>query len=445
MRRKLIILAISLVMGLWVGANGAMAQTTADPQLVAAIAKIQAIDHHAHPQRLLNPGEKSDEDWDALPPDVYESSLTEVRLRPDNPEFIQAWKDLYGYPYNDMSEAHLRELHELKARIMKEQGDNYPNWVLARLGIETMFANRVQMGRGLTPPHFGWVAFVDALIFPLNNESILRVHPKYRKMYEAEGRLLRKYVAACHQSALPPTLNDYLNDVVTPTIERMKQEGAVALKFEAAYLRPLDFGYASKLQAARVYGKYVKSGVPSIADYKILQDFLFRYIARQGGRLKLAIHFHVGAGGGGQYELSGASPLLLDSLFSDPTLDKTNFVIIHGGWPWTKATAYLIGKNNVYADFSSEDTLLYPRALSHVIRDWLEWFPEHVMFGTDAFDETPDVGWEEVAWLSTTTARQALALALTGMMNDGEITRARALQLAHMALHDNAAKLYGLQ
>jgi hypothetical protein len=29
------------------------------------------------------------------------------------------------------------------------------------------------------------------------------------------------------------------------------------------------------------------------------------------------------------------------------------------------------------------------------------------------------------------------------MMQDGEITRERALELAQMVLHDNAAKLYG--
>jgi hypothetical protein len=38
----------------------------------------------------------------------------------------------------------------------------------------------------------------------------------------------------------------------------------------------------------------------------------------------------------------------------------------------------------------------------------------------------------------------ALGLALTGMLNDGEITRDRAFELAHMLLHDNAAKLYHL-
>jgi hypothetical protein len=44
-----------------------------------------------------------------------------------------------------------------------------------------------------------------------------------------------------------------------------------------------------------------------------------------------------------------------------------------------------------------------------------------------------------------TTARQALALALTGMMNDGDINREQAVKLARMVLRENAAKLYGLK
>ena len=38
-----------------------------------------------------------------------------------------------------------------------------------------------------------------------------------------------------------------------------------------------------------------------------------------------------------------------------------------------------------------------------------------------------------------------MALALTGMMQDGEISRARALELARMVLRGNAEKLYGLK
>jgi hypothetical protein len=50
-----------------------------------------------------------------------------------------------------------------------------------------------------------------------------------------------------------------------------------------------------------------------------------------------------------------------------------------------------------------------------------------------------------VGWQTTTGGRWALALALTGMMQDGEISHARALELANMVLHGNAEKLYGLK
>jgi len=49
-----------------------------------------------------------------------------------------------------------------------------------------------------------------------------------------------------------------------------------------------------------------------------------------------------------------------------------------------------------------------------------------------------------IGYSTNLTARRALALALTGMMNDGEITRERALEIARMVLRENAMKLYGL-
>ena len=104
----------------------------------------------------------------------------------------------------------------------------------------------------------------------------------------------------------------------------------------------------------------------------------------------------------------------------------------------------MISKPNVYADFSAQTFLIYPRELSEVLRNWLEAYPDKILFGTDAFSFGPEVDWPEVAWLSNTSARQALALALTGMMNDHEITRAQAVNLATMVLRDNAVKLYKL-
>ena len=422
----------------------APAQTTADLQLTAAIAQIQAIDNHAHPLRYVAPGEKPDDEFDALPLDAIGPIPLPVRLHPGNLEFVEAWRDLYGYKHDDMSEAHIRELLQTKQRVASEEGDKFPTWALDQLGIETMFANRVAMGRGLATPRFRWVSFVDPLLFPLSNEAAKRSNPDYRGFYPGEERLLKRYLASAGLKGLPATLDVYLAKVVTATLEAEKHDGAIAVKFEAAYLRKLDFYEADIDSARRVYSRYFRGGEPSAAEYKTLQDFLFRYIAHEAGRLGLAVHIHAISGAGAYYRQSGSNPLLLESVFNDESLRKTNFVIIHGGYPFTKETAAMMSKPNVYADFSGQTFFVYPRELSEILRNWLESYPDKILFGTDAFSFGPEVDWPEVAWLSNKSAREALALALTGMMDDNEITRARAVDLARMVLRDNAVKLYGL-
>ena len=54
------------------------------------------------------------------------------------------------------------------------------------------------------------------------------------------------------------------------------------------------------------------------------------------------------------------------------------------------------------------------------------------------------MGWEEFVWIATRTGRRALAIALSGMLRDGEISRGRASELARMVLRENAKALYGL-
>ncbi len=229
--------------------------------------------------------------------------------------------------------------------------------------------------------------------------------------------------------------------VVTATLEQHKKSGAVAEKFEAAYLRSLDFGDPSRAEAERVYG----IPEPSEIEYKAVQDFLFRYIARECGRLAMAVHLHVAAGGGGYFGVGGANPLLLEPLLNDPALRKVNFVFVHGGWPFTREMTALLQKPNAYADFSAQTFFNYPREVAQVIRAWLEFAPEKVLFATDAYPFSAEMSWEEAGWMASRTGRQALGLALTGMLRDGEITRARALELAKMVLRDNARKLYGLK
>ena len=316
--------------------------------------------------------------------------------------------------------------------------------MLDQLGIETELANRITVGRGLTAPHFRWVPFDDALLFPLSNSELAQASPDRKFFFSREDMLLARYKKELGVSSQPASLDDYLKSVVTPELEKQKQNGAVAIKFEAAYLRSLQFEPAGRAEVAAVYAKYAGGGTAPTADYTRLQDFLFRYIAAEAGRLNLPVHIHTGAGCGTYFNLYGSEPIRLESVFNDPALRKTKFVMLHGGsGPFTREIGYLLMKPNVYADFSEQTWMTSTRALSQVIRDWLEWYPEKVFFGTDLYPGKDEYDWEEIGYQATQSAREALAIALTGMIQDGEITRTRAIELAHMALHDNAAKLYG--
>ena len=421
------------------------AQSDLDRDLLSDISKIKAIDNHAHPLKYIAPGEKADDEYDALPLEAIPPFPFPLRLMPTNPEFVRAWRDLYGYSHDDMSEAHVRDLLSAKQKVLSERGESFPNWILDQVNIETMLANRVAMGKGLTSPRFRWVSFADALLFPLSNEAAKRSSPDYQGLYPSEEKLLKRYLTDLNIRSLPVTLDSYLKTVVTPTLERQKRNGAVAIKYEAAYLRKLDFDDPDESRARATYARFVRGGEPPARDYKALQDFLFFYIAREAGRLGLAVHIHCISGAGGFYRQTGSNPLLMETVFNDPALRKTNFVVVHGAYPFTKEMMGLMSKPNVYADFSAQTFLIYPRELSVVLRNWMEAYPDKILFGTDAFSFGPEVDWGEVAWLSNSSARTALALALKGMMNDGEIDRARALELARMVLHDNAAKLYGLK
>jgi predicted TIM-barrel fold metal-dependent hydrolase len=431
-----------LIITTLVAASAASAQQ-ADPALLRAIRGIRAIDNHSHPPALVAAGEK-DDDFDALPCDPLEPTNPTISGRPENPRFIAAWRAMFGYKYNDAESAHVRELIAAKQRMKTAKGDAYPAWVLDQLGIETELANRVAIGRGLAAPRFRWVPFEDALLFPLDNRDIAAFTPDRKIFFAREEALLRRYMKDLNADRLPPTLEAYLSQVVTATLERQRRTGAVAVKFEAAYLRALNFTRGDRAAAAQVYARYIAGGVPSAVEYTALQDVVFHHIAAEAGRLGLPVHIHTGYGCGGYFELAGANPLLLEPVLDDSTLRGTKFVLLHGGaGPYSKSIAALLMKPNVFTDFSEQTWLLPTRELSNNIRYWLEWYPEKVLFGTDLSPGSPQIDWEEIGWQTTTSAREALAMALTGMMNDGEVTRPRALEIARMVLRGNALGLYG--
>jgi hypothetical protein len=436
-------LAGSAILGLT--AQAAAQAPSIDPALMAEIRRIRAIDNHSHPPKLVGQGEKDDE-FDALPCDPLEPTPAGLTTRPENPQYLAAWKELWGYRYDDRAPEHVQDVVAARARARAAHGDDYPSWTLGRIGIDIELSNRVAMGRGLNDAHHRWVPFDDALIFPLDNSPLAAQTPDRKFFFSREDMLRARYMKEAGVAELPVTLAAYVSRVVTPTLEAQKKQGAVAIKFEVAYLRSLDFAAASPDDASATYTRYARGGAPDTAQYRRLQDYLFRYVAAEAGRLGLPVHIHTGGGCGGYFYLAGANPLLLEPVLNDAALRKTSFVLLHGGAvAYTQAIAYLMMKPNVYADMSQLTWMESPQHLATSLRYWLEWFPEKILFGTDLWPNgAPTIDWEEIGWQANDTGRRALGIALTGMMRDGEITRAQALAFARAVLRGNAEQLYHL-
>jgi uncharacterized protein len=156
------------------------------------------------------------------------------------------------------------------------------------------------------------------------------------------------------------------------------------------------------------------------------------------------VHIHTGVGVGNTFRLSDAHPSQLENILSDAQYRQTTFVLLHGGYPFTQEAILLAAKPNVYVDTSGLSLVLYPQEVAKILKTWLTFAPEKILFGTDAVVIDEVVGAEETYWLATETMRQALALALSEMVQEGRCDETEALRMARLVLHDNAAKLYRL-
>ncbi|HYK49754.1 MAG TPA: amidohydrolase family protein, partial [Terriglobales bacterium] len=352
-----------------------------------------------------------------------------------------ASKALFGYPYNDLSPEHAKWLVQKKAELKKEQGNAYFSNLLDKLNIEQGVANRAMMADYLDPRRFPWVFFADSFMWPLNNQRE-RARNRDEEVYlPLQEKMLHRWMQQENVDKLPPDLPGYLA-FVTRTLEDNQKKGGIAMKFEVAYFRSTKFGDPTREQAEDVYQRFVGGGIPSEQEYRTFQDYVFRFLVREGGRLHLPVHVHSAVGIGDYFNLSESNIMNLENILRDPRYSSTVFVMIHGGYPYEHQAIWLAAMQNVFMDSSLMELDLYPSEFKHVLKQWLETFPDKITFGTDSFPYNETLGAEESYWLGVQSARSALAAALAEMISEGEVSEAQALQLAHGYLHDNAVGIY---
>ena len=401
-------------------------------RLLPQIEKIPIFDHHAHPGFFDDP----DVDAMAAPP-----GSAALRERDSNPELIAAAKALFGYPYNDLSPEHAKWLIQKKAELKKAQGSAYFSNLLDKLNIEQSVANRAMMADYLDAKRFVWVFFVDSFMWPFDNQQQTARNPDEQVYIPLQEKMLHRFMKQEGVEKLPATFSDYLA-FVSRTLEDNQKKGGIAMKFEVAYFRPTKFGDPTREQVEGIYQKYVGGGVPTEVEYRTFQDYIFRYLVAEGGRLHLPVHIHTAVGIGDYFNLSEGNIMNLENILRDPRYANTTFVMIHGGYPLEREAIWLAAVKNVYLDSSLMEIVMYPSEFKESLKQWLETFPDKITFGTDSFPYNETLGAEESYWLGVQSARMGLAAALAEMISMGEVNEAQALHLAHGYLHDNAVALY---
>jgi uncharacterized protein len=257
-----------------------------------------------------------------------------------------------------------------------------------------------------------------------------------------QEKMLARYKQQEQVEGLPNDLSGYEYFVRRTLTDNQQKHGGVAIKYEAAYFRPLYFGNPPRERAELIYNKYRGGGIPTSEEYRDFQDYIFRVMIDQAGKLHLPVHIHTAVGIGDYFSLKNGNVLNLENVLRDPRYRNVTFVLLHGGWPYEREAALLTAVKNVYLDTSFQSPILYPSQFKEVLKQLLTLYPDKMMYGSDAFPFNEALGAEESFWLSARTTRTALAAALAELIDEGALSEPKALELARNYLHDNAVRLY---
>ena len=264
--------------------------------------------------------------------------------------------------------------------------------------------------------------------------------PSHEKDISEGQKDLQRFLAEAGVGAVPGDLPGYLR-FVDNTLSGWQKEGAVAVKFFDAYLRTLRMADVPEARAADLYARGQKE--PLVRDeYVALQDFLWRHILLKAGELTLPVHIHSSLGVPPFLRTLESDVRNLEDVLADPRFFKTSIVLIHAGGPWHEITGYLALKPNVWIDISSMAFVYHTPELAGILRTHLTFAPQKVLFGTDA-GGCPGAGRDVHHILLSRATRDALYLALAGLVRDGLVTEGQAIEMGRGVWRENARRLYG--
>jgi predicted TIM-barrel fold metal-dependent hydrolase len=399
-------------------------------RLATVLDKVPAIDMHTH---LLNPGE-----FDPALADVGPLQLRSTH--PWLPTLISQRFGVSAQPNN--WPATIKMIDAARSKMVSRLGQtgywsNHLDFTVTEIALVNQNSRQGIDGKRLL-----WVPHATTLLYPLPADRLMERSPSHKTDITAVQKDLREFLKEGGSAEVPADLQSYVR-FVDATLRRWQQQGAVGIKFWDAYLRTLRIADVPAQQATSLYAKG-QSAPLSRDEYLAVQDYLWRHILLEAGKIKLPVHIHSSLGVPPFLRTLESDVRNLEDVLTDAKFFETQIVLIHGGAPWYEIAGYLALKPNVWIDISAIAFLRPVTDVADILRQYLIFAPEKVLFGTDASAYPTVPGGADVHHLLVSrAARDALYVALSRLIRDGVINERQAIEMGRGVIRENARRLHG--
>jgi predicted TIM-barrel fold metal-dependent hydrolase len=278
--------------------------------------------------------------------------------------------------------------------------------------------------------HAGIVGSVLDTGLPKNDPRLALIPGKVMRLFQMDP-LIDKLL---EQSDSYP---EFLREYKTRLDGAIRRDGFIGVKSHLAEKVGFGVEAVSDVEAKAIFPS---AKANNFEAYKKLYAAIFTTTLLQCQELGVPVHLHSGLTGGlWNGPISDADPFLLVPLIRQPQFLQTRIVLLHAGYPWMQHAAELAhALPHVWVDMSWTTPWVSLR-LVECYKDVIGIAPlSKVIVGSGGHD-TP-----EIPWLAAKTAKIALAEALSDAIRLGLMTLQQAEKVGRMILHDNAARLYGL-
>lgn len=264
------------------------------------------------------------------------------------------------------------------------------------------------------------------------NDPVLDLTPGRKLRLLQMDPLVQKLLKSC--GSYPELLRHFQERV-----ERaIRQDGFVGIKSHLGEL--VGFG-AAPLEADEAERIYPAAAAGDADAFKRLYMAVWLATLLQCQELKAPLHVHTGFSGGlWNGPIANTDPFLLAPILRQPRFLQTRLVLLHAAYPWIQhAGALAHAFPHVWVDMGWTTPWISQRIVE-CYRDLIAMAPvSKLMIGSGGH------GSPEIAWLAAKTAKIALGEVLSDAVRLGLMAKKDAERTGRMILHDNAARMYGLQ